>query len=222
MAGRRQEFDGSLDDYRANVLACARAQGANDRKSAKPEGRKPGRNLAAQARERHQDLRKQASQAEGELNRLWKRRAEIDALLAAPHGNSGPPSSRADEDPGRNRTQPCDRRTSLARGERGGGTRKARGAGLAAGISSKSALVPPGADAGKIHRKRRWSRAASPDLADSLTACRCLGFMASRAERARKAGTASAKFTQKSGSGARHEFSKRHHRTACHCRHGRL
>jgi hypothetical protein len=25
------------------------------------------------------------------------------------------------------------------------------------------------ADAGQIHRKRRWSRAASPDLADSLT-----------------------------------------------------
>ena len=88
--GTAQEFDGSLDDYRANVLACAQAQGANGRKSAKPEGRKLGRNSAAQARERHQALRKQASQAEGELNRLWKRRAEIDALLAAPHGNSGP------------------------------------------------------------------------------------------------------------------------------------
>ena len=220
MGGRRQEFDGSLDDYRANVLACAQAQGANDRKSAKPEGRKPDRNSAAQARERHQALRKQASQAEGELNRLWKRRAEIDALLAAPHGNSGPLSSRADEDPGRNRTQPCDRRTSLARGERGGGTRKARGAGLAAGIGSKSASVRQApmpvksivgvGRAGRFHRI--WP------IHYRLPMLRLHGI--TRGARV-EAGTASAK-SRKERSGARHEFSKRHHRTACHCRHGRL
>ena len=46
--GTAQEFDGSLDDYRAKVLACAQAQGANDRKSrqagrpeARPESRRP-------------------------------------------------------------------------------------------------------------------------------------------------------------------------------------
>jgi ATP-binding cassette subfamily F protein 3 len=37
-------------------------------------------------------LRKQASQAEAELDRLWQRRAEIDRMLAAP-GNGGAPVS---------------------------------------------------------------------------------------------------------------------------------
>lgn len=88
--GTAKEFDGSLDDYRESVLATAKAQPTGGGKSEKPERRERDRRLAAEARERHQALRKQASQAEAELNRLWQKRAEIDALLAAPKGNGGP------------------------------------------------------------------------------------------------------------------------------------
>jgi ATP-binding cassette subfamily F protein 3 len=88
--GTANEFDGSLDDYRKSVLAIAKAEPAAD-KSDKAEQRERDRRLAAEARARHQALRKQASQAEAELNRLWQKRAEIDALLAAPKGNGGAP-----------------------------------------------------------------------------------------------------------------------------------
>jgi ATP-binding cassette subfamily F protein 3 len=83
--GTATEFDGSLDDYRDMVLATA----ADGQKSAKAETRKLDRRAVAEARERHQALRKRASQAEAEVNRLWKRRAEIDQLLADPR-NCGP------------------------------------------------------------------------------------------------------------------------------------
>jgi ATP-binding cassette subfamily F protein 3 len=89
-AGTANEFDGSLDDYRESVLATAKAQATGGGKSEKPEQRERDRRLAAEARERHQALRKQASQAEAELNLLWQKRAEIDALLAAPNRNGGP------------------------------------------------------------------------------------------------------------------------------------
>jgi ATP-binding cassette subfamily F protein 3 len=86
-AGTVAAFDGSLDDYRDLVLAPGPADG---RKPAKADSRKLDRRQAAEVRERHQTLRKQATQAEAELNRLWQRRAEIDAMLAAPPGNGGP------------------------------------------------------------------------------------------------------------------------------------
>src|SRR5262245_20360749 len=66
--GTAKEFAGSLDEYRETVLAAARVQTA-DKKSAKAEDRKLDRRLAAEARERHQVLRRQASQAEADLNR---------------------------------------------------------------------------------------------------------------------------------------------------------
>jgi ATP-binding cassette subfamily F protein 3 len=88
--GTAASFDGSLDDYRDMVLGPGQSGGTDGQKSAKPDNRKPDRRLAAEARERHQALRKQASQAEAELNRLWQRRAEIDRLLAAPGSNGGP------------------------------------------------------------------------------------------------------------------------------------
>ena len=88
--GTANEFDGSLDDYRESVLTTAKAQPTGGGKSEKPEQRERDRRLATEARERHQALRKQASQAEAELNLLWQKRAEIDALLAAPDRNGGP------------------------------------------------------------------------------------------------------------------------------------
>ena len=91
--GMVKEFDGSLDDYRESVLVSAKTQAAGGRKSEKSGPGEVDRRLAAEARERHQALRKQASKAEAELNLLWQRRAEIDALLAAPKGNGGPPVS---------------------------------------------------------------------------------------------------------------------------------
>lgn len=83
-------FDGTLDDYRDTVLASAQGRGEDGEKPPKRESRRAERRLTAGARERLQTLRKQASQAEVEVNRLWKRRAEIDAMLAAPQSNGGP------------------------------------------------------------------------------------------------------------------------------------
>jgi ATP-binding cassette, subfamily F, member 3 len=88
--GTASEFDGSLDDYRDLVLASGRAGALDGLESAKAESRKPDRRMTAEARERHQALRKQATQAEAELNWLWQRRAEIDQMLSAPPGNGGP------------------------------------------------------------------------------------------------------------------------------------
>jgi ATP-binding cassette, subfamily F, member 3 len=90
--GTANSFDGSLDDYRDLVLGSGQTGRADGQKSAKPD-RKLDRREAAAARERHQALRKQASQAEAEVNRLWQRRAEIDQTLAAPPGNGAPPVS---------------------------------------------------------------------------------------------------------------------------------
>ena len=87
--GTAKDFLGTLQDYREMVLASGDSVPDED-KSAKRDNRKADRRMSAEARERHQALRKQVSQAEAELNWLWKRRAEIDQLLAAPRSNGGP------------------------------------------------------------------------------------------------------------------------------------
>jgi ATP-binding cassette subfamily F protein 3 len=87
--GTVKEFDGSLDDYRDLVLGSGQGGGVDGQKPAKRD-RKAERRSSAELRERHQVLRKTLSQAEAELDRLAKRRAEIDQLLAAPSGNGGP------------------------------------------------------------------------------------------------------------------------------------
>jgi ATP-binding cassette subfamily F protein 3 len=86
--GTAQEFDGSLDEYRDMVLASAGDEGSG--RQSKPEARKAGPRPSAEARERDKQLRKAVVQAETELDRLWRRRAEIDALLSAPQSNGGP------------------------------------------------------------------------------------------------------------------------------------
>jgi ATP-binding cassette subfamily F protein 3 len=87
--GTAREFDGTLDDYRDSVLASAQGRGEDGEKPAKRENRKAERRLSAEMRERNQALRKQATRAEAEIARLMKRRAEIDAMLAAPKTNGG-------------------------------------------------------------------------------------------------------------------------------------
>jgi len=88
--GTAKVFDGSLDDYRDMVLASRQSRDVDGQRSGKEGNRKADRRMSAEARERSKALRKQASQAEAELNRLWKRRAEIDQMLSAPQSNGGP------------------------------------------------------------------------------------------------------------------------------------
>ena len=82
-------FDGTLDDYRDTILGVGGDRVQEGERPAKRENRKAERRLSAELRERNQALRKQASQAEAEVARLSKRRAEIDAQLAAPKANGG-------------------------------------------------------------------------------------------------------------------------------------
>jgi ATP-binding cassette subfamily F protein 3 len=78
-------FDGSLDDYREAVLGSPGDgnSGGKDQRSSRDAKRQSGK----EARERSKELRKAVAQAEAEVNRLWQRRAEIDAKLAAPRAN---------------------------------------------------------------------------------------------------------------------------------------
>jgi len=90
--GTARAFDGSLDDYREQVLSAGAAKGGNGKDSSRQGSggkvsRKDARRAAAEARERTKDLRKAVQQAEAEMKRLWKARDEIDAKLAAPAAN---------------------------------------------------------------------------------------------------------------------------------------
>jgi ATP-binding cassette, subfamily F, member 3 len=82
-------LDGTLDDYRDMVLGSGRGGADETSKSAERSNRSDERRLAANARERSRDLRKEAQRLEAELKLLWLRRSEIDRLLADPKGNSG-------------------------------------------------------------------------------------------------------------------------------------
>jgi ATP-binding cassette subfamily F protein 3 len=86
--GTARELDGSLDDYRDQVLSAGTAKGGNGRDSGKQKvSRKDARRSAAEARERTKDLRKAVVQAEVEMKQLWRRRDEIDAQLAVPNAS---------------------------------------------------------------------------------------------------------------------------------------
>jgi ATP-binding cassette subfamily F protein 3 len=82
--GTAQEFDGSLDDYRDQVLGVGAAKGGNGQATAKKVSRKDERRMAAQGRERTKALRKAVVQAEAEMKRLSQKRDEVDTRLAAP------------------------------------------------------------------------------------------------------------------------------------------
>jgi ATP-binding cassette subfamily F protein 3 len=76
--GTAREFDGSLDDYIAFVLA-------GDKGEAKPKaGRKIDRKAAAEARERDKSLRKRIRELEAETARLTAERSALDRAMFDP------------------------------------------------------------------------------------------------------------------------------------------
>jgi ATP-binding cassette subfamily F protein 3 len=74
--GTAREFEGSLDDYIAFVLAKPTAGGKSPQTQAKPERAKAG--FAAPAK----DLRRAAKTAEADLARLTERLSEVDQALS--------------------------------------------------------------------------------------------------------------------------------------------
>ena len=87
--GTARELDGSLDDYRDMVLRAARGgTGDGERAAGRGNRKAEHRNTAVVSREQRQALRKAVTRAEAELKRLWKQRADIDALLAAPQSDA--------------------------------------------------------------------------------------------------------------------------------------
>jgi ATP-binding cassette subfamily F protein 3 len=79
--GTAKDFDGSLDDYIAFVLAKEPAsEGASEAKVS----RKDARRAAAEAREQSQHLRKAAKAAEAELVKLTDQRSAIDRAMFDP------------------------------------------------------------------------------------------------------------------------------------------
>jgi ATP-binding cassette, subfamily F, member 3 len=86
--GTAQEFDGSLDDYRDEVLGRG-GRNTDDARSGKSGNRKEARRAAAQARERTRELRKSMQEAEAGLKQMWRQLEEIDGLLATPVDGGG-------------------------------------------------------------------------------------------------------------------------------------
>ena len=82
-SGTAKEFDGSIDDYIAFVLA---KEPATARKDDAPRGlnKKEQRKAAAEAREKGQELRKRARSAEAELEKLTTLRSAIDQAMFDP------------------------------------------------------------------------------------------------------------------------------------------
>ncbi|VXC58596.1 ABC-F family ATP-binding cassette domain-containing protein [Sphingomonas sp. 8AM] len=76
--GTAKEFDGSLDDYIAFVLA------GDGKGSDKHKGSKQDRKAAAAARENDKALKKEARDAEAELSKLTTERAAIDRAMFDP------------------------------------------------------------------------------------------------------------------------------------------
>ena len=82
--GTATEFDGTLDDYRDLILARTAGESRGAEKPTSKVNRKEERRKAAQARERHQTLRKAVRDAEADMKKLTERRAEIDRIAFAP------------------------------------------------------------------------------------------------------------------------------------------
>jgi ATP-binding cassette subfamily F protein 3 len=80
--GTAREFDGSLDDYTALVLA-----GSGTPQKAQPKtSRKDERRNAAANREKNQALRQRAREAEAEIARLGKTKSAIERAMFDPSG----------------------------------------------------------------------------------------------------------------------------------------
>jgi ATP-binding cassette subfamily F protein 3 len=79
--GTAREYDGSLDDYIALVLAGdPEAPSKGETKASRKEGRR----AAAEAREKSQALRRQVKDAEAELAKLTTQRSAIDRAMFDP------------------------------------------------------------------------------------------------------------------------------------------
>ncbi|MBC2652372.1 ABC-F family ATP-binding cassette domain-containing protein [Novosphingobium flavum] len=81
--GTAREFDGSIEDYIAFVLAKD-PPAARDEGGAKGVSKKDQRKAAAEAREKSQELRKQARAAEQQLEKLTAERSAIDQAMFDP------------------------------------------------------------------------------------------------------------------------------------------
>ncbi len=82
-SGTAKEFDGSIDDYIAFVLAREPASAGKDDGS-RGVNKKEQRKANAEAREKGQELRKRARKAEAELERLTAERSAIDQAMFDP------------------------------------------------------------------------------------------------------------------------------------------
>ena len=85
--GTAREFDGSIDDYIAFVLAKEPGTARNDAGDtdrAKGVNKKDQRKAAAEARERSQELRKRARTIESEIEKLTTLRSAIDHAMFDP------------------------------------------------------------------------------------------------------------------------------------------
>ena len=82
-SGTAKEFDGSIDDYIAFVLAREPAAAGKDDGS-RGVNKKEQRKANAEAREKGQELRKRARKAEAELERLTAERSAIDQAMFDP------------------------------------------------------------------------------------------------------------------------------------------
>jgi ATP-binding cassette, subfamily F, member 3 len=80
-AGTAKEFDGSLDDYIAFVLA---KDASDTAKEVSKLNKKDARRAAAEAREASQGLRKAAKAAEDQLAKLTAERSAIDRAMFDP------------------------------------------------------------------------------------------------------------------------------------------
>jgi ATP-binding cassette subfamily F protein 3 len=80
--GTAREFDGSIDDYTALVLAKDPAAAKSEPKASRKEDRR----AAAAAREKGQALRSRAKAAEAEMAKLTTLRSAIDRAMFDPAG----------------------------------------------------------------------------------------------------------------------------------------
>jgi ATP-binding cassette subfamily F protein 3 len=83
--GTAKDFDGSIEDYIAFVLAKEPTAAKSD-SAARGVNKKDQRKTAAEAREKSQDLRKKAKAAESELERLTGQRNAVDQAMFDPKG----------------------------------------------------------------------------------------------------------------------------------------
>jgi ATP-binding cassette subfamily F protein 3 len=87
-SGVARDFDGSIDDYIAFVLAKEPASSAGGGRE-KGVNKKDQRKAAAEAREKSQELRKRAKAIEGELEKLAAQRSAVDQAMFDPSSASG-------------------------------------------------------------------------------------------------------------------------------------